>query len=73
MSKISVVKQLTIFAKNSILDVWEGSEYASAVEKYLLKANNKNKRTTSTYTVLEFLVNFDTHWSMNSVIDQCFH
>ena len=36
---------LTIFAKRSILDVWQGSEYASACKplgKYLFKVNSRH-------------------------------
>ena len=28
-SKVKLVQSLTIFSKSSILDVWQGSEYAS--------------------------------------------
>ena len=36
-------KMLTIFLKSSILDVWQGSEYAS-MDKYLFKVNINNSK-----------------------------
>ena len=31
---VEVSEPLTIFAKRSILDIWQGSEYASAADTY---------------------------------------
>ena len=35
IKKVYVFKQLTILAKNSILDVWQGSEYVSGLLVYV--------------------------------------
>ena len=50
-------KSLIIFVERSILEIWQGSQYASegfssfsisySIDIYLLKVNNRNRRTKS--------------------------
>ena len=46
MKKVNNFYSFTIFAKNSILDIWQGSEYASELPKLFCSGS---KRDTEEY------------------------
>ena len=53
--KVSSFYLLTIFAKHSILDVWQGSEYASGLLKLFCYVSKRNTQECLIYAKLNIV------------------